>query len=304
MADVRRSDDVEGGREGALGAGETSNSCEGTQGASHTGPPAEEEGSHVQSAMDLQMISNLGDTRDPWQLLRMECVSESETRRVLGSLDVLLRLTVILFAVLVGLKFRQNANDPTSFFCTWESNVLNLILAAFTVLASVTVLSWCLNRVYRSVGARKQWSSRRIRVLSNYTLQQATCVLGMACYLAANAIALNPNMSCGTEAVRKAVIWLAFIRWTCLNTFFLLITIRAHDACILQPHAINAGVAGLLRMSLGLPVVKFKKGHLLPVVKVGDIQTSTGTPGEEQKLACEAAQSSKWCRVSFWKYPQ
>jgi hypothetical protein len=267
----------------------------------HATPQVAADGAEHLSAMDLQMVSNLGDTREPWQLLRMECISESETRRVLGSLDVLLRVTVVLFSVLLGLKFKEHAHDPSTFFCTWQSNVLNLVLAFFTVLASFTVLAWCLHRVYRSSEARKKWSSRRIRVLSNYTLQQTTCLLGMTCYLAANALALNPSMSCGTEAVRKAVIWLAFVRWTCLNTFFLLITVRAHDACILQPHAVNAGARALLRMSLGLPVVKFRKGQLLPVVKTGSIQTSTGNPGEESKtMAHEAAQSGAWgCQIAL-----
>lgn len=56
-------------------------------------------------------------------------------------------------------------------------------------------------------------------------LQLASATLGLACYLVSNALVVSPA-ACADAATRRAIYWLAFVRWTCWNTTFLLTTIK------------------------------------------------------------------------------
>jgi hypothetical protein len=59
-------------------------------------------------------------------------------------------------------------------------------------------------------------------------LQLASATLGMACYLVSNALVVSPA-ACSDAATRRAIYWLAFIRWSMWNTTFLLTTIKVRD---------------------------------------------------------------------------
>jgi hypothetical protein len=73
----------------------------------------------------------------------------------------------------------------------------------------------------------------------------------MACYLTTNALVVA-DVSCGLIGVRRAIYWLAFVRWSGWNTTFLLITMRAHSTMIVPQSAANASWRQLLLLGLGL----------------------------------------------------
>jgi hypothetical protein len=222
-------------------------------------------------------VSNLGEVTHEWQLLRMECINEKETRRLIGSLDVVLRLCSAAFIVLLVYKVIIT-ESPSNYFCQQSSNIVNATIGALCTLTAVAAAAYVGRRVQRSLVVGKKWSPRRRRLLVIYMCQLGTALLGMLCYCASSALVIS-SADCSRSEVSNALIWLSFIRWSSLNCFFLLLTVQAHDACILQPHAVNAPTLELLRMSLGLPRFTRQPGQWLPRFQFGDTQTSTGMPG-------------------------
>lgn len=64
-----------------------------------------------------------------------------------------------------------------------------------------------------------------------FVLQLASATVGLACYLVSNALVVS-NLSCRGAAVRQAIYWLSFVRWSCWNTTFLVTTIKVGGRCL------------------------------------------------------------------------
>lgn len=61
--------------------------------------------------------------------------------------------------------------------------------------------------------------------------QLSSATIGLACYLVSNAIVVS-TMTCAAHSARRAIYWLAFVRWSCWNTTFLVTTIKVCSACL------------------------------------------------------------------------
>lgn len=84
-------------------------------------------------------------------------------------------------------------------------------------------------------------------------LQLAFATLGLACYLVSNALVVSPA-ACVDAATRRTIYWLAFVRWSCWNTTFLLTTIKV---CHTEP-----GPCLLKRSLLGKVFKALKGSHI------------------------------------------
>lgn len=109
-----------------------------------------------------------------------------------------------------------------------------------------------LYRCFDSWASGKKWSQRRRRLVILYGIQLAAATLGMTCFLITNALVVSP-LPCSDRQVRSAIYWLAFLRWTCWNTTFLMITVRAHCTTIVLPSAARASKRQLILLALGFP---------------------------------------------------
>lgn len=134
----------------------------------------------------------------------------------------------------------------------WHVVSSNCLPWLFFCVAAAAV--WTLYRCFDSWASHKKWSARRRRLVIIYGIQLAAATVGLTCYLISNALVVSP-LSCRRYTVRSAIYWLSFVRWSCWNTTFLMITIRAHSTTIVLPTAANAAKGQLLLLALGLPSV-------------------------------------------------
>jgi hypothetical protein len=137
------------------------------------------------------------------------------------------------------------------FFCSTHFSTVNLAVAAALLLFIMSMSVWMAFRCIDSLASRKLWSKRRRRVVIMHGVQLTAAAVGVSCYLVSNALAVS-ELSCGLRSVRRAIYWLAFVRWTGWNTTFLMITMRAHSTMIVPQTAANADWRQLLLLALGM----------------------------------------------------
>lgn len=200
--------------------------------------------------------SNLGDTSEQYQLLRMECISQAETRRLLAMLDIAFDVSMVAFLAYIVLRFQPlSASSSASggsiwFFCSTHFSTVNLAVAAVLLPCTTATAFWSVYRYIDSLTSHKIWSHRRFRLLVMNGTQLAAASVGMACYLTSNALVVS-KLSCASQDTRRAIYWLAFVRWSCWNTTFLTITMRAHSTMIVPQAAATATQWQLLLLGLG-----------------------------------------------------
>ncbi|KAF6262015.1 hypothetical protein COO60DRAFT_1699568 [Scenedesmus sp. NREL 46B-D3] len=206
--------------------------------------------------------SNLGEVSPAYQLLRMECISQTDTRRLLAMLDIAWRLSAAAFVAYLVLRFQPLPYDSSGstgggssgakwFFCSKHFSTVNLAVAAVLWPSIMAMSVWMAFRCVDSLASGKLWSRRRRRVVILHGVQLAAAAVGMSCYLVSNALVAS-DVSCGLVSVRRSLYWLAFVRWTGWNTTFLMITVRAHSTMIVPQAAANADWRQLLLLALGL----------------------------------------------------
>jgi hypothetical protein len=192
----------------------------------------------------------------------MECISQTDTRRLLAMLDIAWRLSAAAFIAYLVLRFHplpSNSNGSTGggssglkwFFCSTHFSTVNLAVAAALLPGIMSMSVWMAFRCIDSLASRKLWSKRRRRVVIMHGVQLTAAAVGISCYLVSNALAVS-ELSCGLRSVRRAIYWLAFVRWTGWNTTFLMITMRAHSTMIVPQTAANADWWQLLLLALGM----------------------------------------------------
>lgn len=64
-----------------------------------------------------------------------------------------------------------------------------------------------------------------LRMTRHCCLQLASATLGLAFFLASNAIVVS-ELTCHAASTRRIIYWFAFARWTCWNTTFLVTTVK------------------------------------------------------------------------------
>ena len=190
-------------------------------------------------------VSALGPGGPNDQLLRLEAMGATPTRRLLGALAAARDCAVLLAIALLALRLHpigKNGGGNEWFFCRLRAfAALNVAVGALSTAAAAAALAALLRQLLRSLRAARRWAPRRERMLGVQVAQTAVTLVGTACFLAANALALSAARggggACagGAGAWRRAVEALAAVRWTCLNAFFLIQLVRAHSTCILAP---------------------------------------------------------------------
>jgi hypothetical protein len=137
--------------------------------------------------------SNLGDVSSAYQLLRMECISQTETGRLLAMLGIAWRVSAAAFISYLVLRFQPlpvsssgstggGSSGAKWFFCSVHFSTVNLAVAAVLLPCATAMLVWMAFRCIDSLTSHKLWSQRRRRVVILHGVQLLAAAIGMACY--------------------------------------------------------------------------------------------------------------------------
>lgn len=133
-------------------------------------------------------------------------------------------VTTIGVAILIAAIIIKSTRTQHYFFTTNSLFITNTAIASIQILLLVSFAIYYIERVVRATLSKKHWSHRRFRAVQTSAIEITLQLINSICFLLPNAQAIAPDCF---FLFSHTVIWTAFVRWTCWNTFFLLFVIQA-----------------------------------------------------------------------------
>ncbi|PSC69206.1 alpha beta-hydrolase [Micractinium conductrix] len=180
---------------------------------------------HKSGVVDAETSRNSLDSEDTYLELRIEFFTNREAKVLSWAVFACTLLILASSIALVVLKFTADERKVLFSNSTWY--VANVSVGA-AIAACLLALAVCFAYNLRSTRvARRQWSNRRMALCRDTGLMlmlQLTCSLT---YL--TPYALNIAIPCFWFS--NAIAWLAFVRWSCYNLYFMWVVMMAHACC-------------------------------------------------------------------------